>query len=137
MSEYWDGTGVTPEALEEEVRRLAAEQPDYVYDSKDFDDTRGGWSIPTCRYTHIQDDGAKVPGCIIGKAIYNLTGKLVNQQGSGIGGVLDFGFMKPERDESFEWTSRARFLGKVQNMQDEGYPWGHAVQRASELYPTS
>lgn len=125
--EYWDGTGVEPAVLEAHVRQLAAEQPDHVYDKDAYPDRYYGAS---CKYTHTLDDNSKVPGCIIGQAIFNITGKLVKQEDHG-GGVLDFLFMRSEYDrENGEWNDRARFLSNVQTHQDNGIPWGTAVARA-------
>lgn len=136
MTEYWDGTGVTAEALVEEVRRLAAEQPDYMYDPTNFDDTSDGCALPKCRYTHYQNDGTRVPGCIIGKAIYNLTGKLVDQAVTG-GGVLDFPFMQEEYAYASGWSDQARWLAAVQRNQDEKMYWGRAVELADAEYSIS
>jgi hypothetical protein len=130
--EYWDGTGVTPSTLEVEVRRLAAEQPEHVYDKDTYPDRLSG---ARCKYTHTLGDGSKVPGCIVGVAIHNLTGKLVDQ-GNYAGGVLDFGFMQDEYkldDEGYRfWSPVAKFLANVQNHQDNGLPWGEAVSLADE-----
>lgn len=126
--EYWDGTGVSPEVLEAHVRQLAAEQPDHVYDKDAYPDRGVG---AACKYTHTLEDDSKVPGCIVGQAIFNITGKLVNQENHG-GGVLDFGFMRSEYDRNYEWSDRARFLSNVQSHQDNGVPWGTAVARADD-----
>lgn len=124
--EYWDGT-LEPSALEFEVRRLAALQPDHVYDRDNYPDRAYG---AACKYTHTMLDDSKVAGCIVGQAIFNITGKLVKQEDHG-GGVLDFLFMGTEYDrDSGEWSDRAKFLANVQNHQDNGVPWGTAVERA-------
>jgi hypothetical protein len=130
--EYWDGTGVTPVDLEVEVRRLAAEQPEHVYDKDAFPDRNSGAS---CKYTHTLEDDSKVPGCIVGVAIHNITGKLVDQSVHA-GGVLDFGFMRGENttdDNGYRhWSPIARFLGNVQTHQDHGVAWGEAVRKADD-----
>lgn len=126
MAEYWDGTGVTAGTLEGEVRRLAAEQPDHVYDATNFPDLKIG---AKCKYTHTLEDKSQVPGCIVGQAIFNLTGKLVNQEIHG-GGVLDFRFMRDEYN--LGWSDRARFLANVQYHQDMQKPWGLAVTLADD-----
>jgi len=130
--ELWDGTGVAPADLEVEVRRLAAEQPDHVYDKDAFPDRNIGAS---CKYTHTLEDGSKVPGCIVGQAIHNITGKLVDQSLHG-GGVLDFGFMRGENttdDNGYNhWSPLAKFLANVQSHQDNGETWGYAVNLADD-----
>lgn len=127
--EYWDGTGVDASVLEAHVRRLAALQPEHVYDKDEYPD-RGTGSA--CKYTHTLLDDSKVPGCIVGQAIFNITGKLVKQEDHG-GGVLDFLFMQKEYDRSNgEWTDRAKFLANVQTHQDNGVPWATAVARAED-----
>ena len=130
--EYWDGTGVTPETLEFEVRRLAALRPDHVYDAETYDDLSIG---SKCKYTHSNLDGSKVAGCIVGQAIFNITGKLVDQSTYG-GGVLDFPFMQKEHshdDEGYgRWSDRAKFLANVQYHQDSKMSWGNAVITADD-----
>lgn len=132
--EYWDGTGVEPAVLEAHVRQLAAEQPDHVYNKDNWPDRNVGAS---CKYTHTLEDGSKVPGCIVGQAIFNITGKLVNQEDHG-GGVLDFGFMRSEydRENGDGWTDRAKFLANVQAHQDNGEPWARAIERAEDRTDT-
>jgi hypothetical protein len=134
MTEYWDGTGITPEDLEAEVIRLAAEQPDHVYSPTKFYGTLQGEYTPSpwCRYTHIQEDGAPVPGCIIGQAIFNLSGKPVDQDTSQ-GTVCDFPFMQGEYIVP-GWSQRAKFLSYVQSKQDAGMSWGQAVAEAQLKY---
>ena len=132
--EYWDGTGVEPAVLEAHVRQLAAQQPDHVYDKEAYPDRYIGSS---CKYTHTLDDGSKVPGCIVGQAIFNITGKLVKQEDHS-GGVLDFLFMRSEnnRESGGGWSERAKFLGNVQSHQDNGVPWARAVERADDKSDT-
>lgn len=135
MTEYWDGTGITPEDLEAEVIRLAAEQPDHVYSPSKFYDINQEAEYPPaprCRYTHMQEDGTPVPGCIIGQAIFNLSGKPV-EQATAQGTVLDFPFMREELI-NFSWNDRARFLNLVQSKQDGGRPWGEAVAYAQRRF---
>ena len=129
--EYWDGTGVTASILEAHVRRLAALQSEHVYDKDAYPDRGVGAS---CKYTHTLEDNSKVPGCIVGQAIFNITGKLVKQEDHG-GGVLDFLFMRSEHDgDNGEWNDRAKFLANVQGHQDNGVPWGRAVERADDRF---
>lgn len=131
--EYWDGTGVEPAVLEAHIRQLAAKQPNHVYDKDQWPDAGIGSG---CKYTHTLDDDSQVPGCIVGVAIHEITGKLVNQFDHG-GGVLDFGFMRSEYDrENGEWSDRAKFLANVQSHQDNGIPWGIAVERADDKSDT-
>ncbi len=128
--EYWDGTGVEPAVLEAHVRQLAAEQPDHVYDRDAYPDRHTGGAA--CKYTHTLEDNSKVPGCIVGQAIFNITGKLVNQENNQ-GSVLDFQFMGAEyRRGGGGWSDRAKFLANVQSHQDNGVPWGTAVARADQ-----
>lgn len=129
--EYWDGTGVTPSILEAHVRQLAASQPDHVYDKDEYPDVSVG---SQCKYTHTLEDNSKVPGCIVGQAIFNITGKLVKQADHG-SGVLDFAFMRSEYDrDNGEWSDRAKFLANVQSHQDNRDPWGTAVARADDPF---
>lgn len=127
--EYWDGTGVTASILEAHVRQLAEKRAEHVYDKNEYPDRNTG---SACKYTHTLEDHSQVPGCIVGVAIHEITGKLVNQDNHN-GGVLDFLFMRSEFDsDTGEWSDRAKFLANVQGHQDNGVPWGRAVERADD-----
>ena len=127
--EYWDGTGVETSVLEAHVRQLAAEQPEHVYRATSFPDV---WEGSKCKYTHTLEDESQVPGCIVGVALHQITGKLVDQSRNG-GGVLNFYFMRnAEFTSEFGWSDRAKWLANVQNHQDHGVAWGEAVRRADD-----
>lgn len=122
MTGYWDGTGITAEQVEAEVRRLALERPGYAYSPSNFPDS--GWGS-SCKYTHTLGDGEECPGCIIGVAIFNLTGRLVDQRRHGVA-VANLPFMADH------YNSRVgAFLRSVQNLQDGGETWGNAVRSAA------
>jgi len=72
--------------------------------------------------------GKAVPGCIVGQAIFNLSGKPVDQA-TAQGTVLNFPFMRREFID-LDWSDRARFLSLVQAKQDSGMSWGRAVAEA-------
>ncbi len=102
------------------VREVAAEKPDFVYDAP-----YGG-----CVY--VAD---KQPSCIVGQAAWRL-------------GLIDASFEKDEMDNSAGVTTFLRtigadlgddetlygreFLDAVQEKQDQGVPWGEAIQEADE-----
>lgn len=131
--EYWDGTDVDAAILEVHVRQLGAQRPNHIYDYNEYPDRGDG---ANCKYTHTLEDNSKVPGCIIGQAIFNITGKLVDQRFYD-GGVLDFPFMRDEYDwDNGEWTDRAKFLANVQYHQDSQVSWGEAVERADDKTDT-
>ncbi len=117
MIEYWDGTGLTAEAVAREVYRLGQERPDFVY-SEHF-----GTSL--CRYTHA----GKEPACIVGAAIYNLTGKPVDQNAMAES-VADGSWRSRLGAWSVKQTKAWEFLCAVQYRQDMRCPWGTAVEEA-------
>ena len=112
---FWTNEAVTTKALRAEVEKLAAEQPDRT---------------AKCKYTYYDQSGNPlVPGCIVGQAIYNLTGKFVPTEMEGsctenewvykLGGGLDL-------------DADLQFSRKVQFYQDGGQTWGEALTRAEE-----
>lgn len=126
MTEYWDGTGITAEQVGAEVRKLAAKRPEYVYDPENYPDFNDGNA--RCKYTHTLGDGeTKVPGCIIGQAIFSLTGNPVDQSVHA-GGVADLPFMAGVASRHKTGT----FLKNVQRNQDMKMSWGEAVSAADD-----
>lgn len=142
MTEYWNGgDGVTVESLHDEVVRIAAEQPEHIYESPN-----GGG----CFYTHYSDEEPPKPGCIIGVAIFNLTGKLVKQDGSypnELGGGINTWEWRNilGADAEDEWCAPMhsdpkrelthKWLARVQQEQDFKETWSDAVAKADELHP--
>lgn len=110
---FWTDEKVTTRALRAEVEKLAAEQPART---------------AKCKYTYYDQSGSPlVPGCIVGQAVYNLTGKFVPAEMEGsctknewvrkLGGYLD---------------ADLQFSRTVQYSQDYGLTWGEALARAKE-----
>ena len=119
MVEYWDGTGVDIHALKAEVIRLGTEFPDKQVG---------------CVYSTADGE----PVCIIGQAVFNITGKVVSnvtwwgqvsnsdQWVSALGGqVLEYnlGF-------STEGFAAFQFVARVQGHQDIGHTWSEALAHA-------
>lgn len=105
-------TVVTAEQIIAEVRRLAAEQPDFIYEKP------AGSTF--CLYKH--GDG---PGCIMGQALNNL-GVEVDEFTTGtIGSVLIEKGIKTTRGQG-DW------LRDVQAQQDTRHTWAQSVADADE-----
>lgn len=136
--EFWSGgEGVTLQSLQAEIIRIAEDQPDHVYDSSNG-----------CLYTH-NIENFPTPGCIVGVAVYNITGKMVRQFQDGgdddvnvsmnsdqwcalLGGIeQSYGEYV---HKSVEAKRIHRWLTRVQTEQDTSTPWGRAVEIANELY---
>lgn len=113
-------------ALVAEVRRLAAERPDFVYEKQTTDE----WASGVCLYVHQDEQQGLVAGCLIGHALANL--------GVPLESLREF-------DRSGDDTSADALLPKfgvsgtvtlwamhAQLEQDEGQPWGRAVKLADE-----
>lgn len=118
MTELWDGTGVTSAALKAEVIRLAEENPDQeaqcIY-------TRSYWTddeVPVEVFTK--------PECIVGTAVYNITGKLVGPEyeGTAVGGG------QWREALAYEESGDSLFVLRVQRLQDDGFTWGAALRGA-------
>lgn len=120
MSESKEGmtavkTAVTAEQIIAEVRRLAAERPDFVYVSPEFSDQ--------CLYMH----GENEPGCIFGHALFNLGVDTSDTYGP-IGEVLTM--------QGIAATVRQRdWMRDVQYRQDHRLTWGQAIRDADEARP--
>lgn len=120
---YWDGSPILASDVLAEAKRLSVEFPERI----------GSSEVSGCVYTeHNYDEETDTvmtvkPVCIVGTAIYNLTGKFVPQsmEGYRIGTsrwmqalsayVLDNG-----EPEFRAWQE----LDAAQGMQDRRVPWG-------------
>jgi hypothetical protein len=106
------------------VREVAAEKPDFVYDAP-----YGG-----CVY--VAD---KQPSCIVGQAAWRLgliDATFEKDDGINMSGVTTF-LRELGADLGDDETLYGReFLDTVQVKQDEGVPWGDAVEIADERAET-
>jgi hypothetical protein len=101
------------EKLINEVRMVAAGNPDFIYDEPE---DSAGCGLG-CLYVHKGS-----PSCLIGRALWNL-------------GYIDSSIEGTERNavsiDSFPGLGldldEANWLQKVQTRQDNGEPWGHCV----------
>ncbi len=105
-------TVVTADQIIAEVRRLAAESPDFVYQKPEFS--------PVCLYKH--GDG---PGCLFGQALSNLGIEVDENTRGTINNVLDR-FDVDRTDRQRCWMSTA------QRRQDHGSSWAEAVRQADD-----
>ena len=112
---YWGCAVIKVSDLWAEVKKVAAEQPDYVYEEK------------YCQYQH----GGK-PSCIVGHALHRLgvspeTLKVLDEKNGG-GGIPAFG-LPNEFPDLIEMDSEASLfaLSEAQEAQDSRLPWGEAV----------
>lgn len=119
--------------LADAVRQAALDNPDKIYER-----LNGGG----CKYTH-EIGGEMVPGCIVGQGIFDLTGRLVDQDTLGMSvnssswkvalcatdGEADmFGDATPSRDPLTRYL--VSWLRAVQGKQDDGKTWGDSVAYA-------
>lgn len=113
----------------EEVRRLAAEQPDFVYGNQEGADVNEDCSYFGCA---IGDTSGQA--CIVGQALANLDVDMTNLQrkevkgfGPAIGEALESRVVAiPYTEEEQAW------LGNVQYHQDRKEPWARAVELADK-----
>ena len=112
---------ITFEQLETEVRRLAAENPDKVYESFEGN----------CYYNPTERDGKPYEACIFGQAFANL-GETVGRVCEGR--AIDFVLAK--KGVVVDQYQRKDFWAReVQDGQDSGLPWSGAVARADRIFP--
>ena len=111
----------------EEVRRLAAEQPDFVYSEQEG-------AVGECSYFSCAIGDSSGQACIVGQALASLNvdmSDLKRKEDKGIGmaicTVLEQGVVEiPYTEEE------ARWLGNVQYYQDREEPWARAVALADK-----
>ena len=109
-------TEVTVLQVQAEIRKLAQEQPDFVYKRPE--------SSSFCLYVHEASDGSKTPGCIVGHALHRLGFSFDELEIGGTAGeaLHRLGISDWDKD-TVVWITR------VQGEQDTGIPWGQAVAR--------
>ena len=111
----------------EEVRRLAEEQPDFVYGHQEG-------AVGECSYFGCALKDTSGQACIVGQALANLNvdmSDLKRKEDRGIGMAIA---------EAFEWEvvdipyteEEVRWLGDVQYHQDNKEPWAQAVALADK-----
>jgi hypothetical protein len=107
-------TEVTVLQVQAEVRKLAQEQPDFVYKRPEYS--------AFCLYVHETSDGIKTPGCIVGHALHRLGFSLDELE---IGGTASEAL---ERLSVNGWDKDVvTWITRVQGEQDMATPWGRAV----------
>jgi hypothetical protein len=110
-------SNVTAKQLISEVRRLAADNPDFIYP-----DFGAGPNEPKCLY--VPDD--RQPGCIFGQAFINL--------GIQIPKSLDRDGINVHLERLGIEATRAQrtWCSTVQTEQDTRLTWGHGVKEADK-----
>ena len=112
-----------------EVRRLAAERPDFVYDDQP---ERIGATRP---YHHGADGEGNGAGCIIGEAAKALGASRATlrrmDDGRTLREALSLALRRPIAASVTRGEQEAIWwLGSVQVSQDMGESWGSAVEKA-------
>lgn len=123
-SKFWDGSPILASDVLAEAKRLSVEFPEQI----------GHSGVDGCVYTEYNRDGESdnygkpvKPVCIVGTAIYNLTGKFVprNMEGSRIGttnwmrALSAYGLLSGDTEHQ-AWSD----LLDAQIRQDNREPWG-------------
>jgi len=116
-------------ALQDEIRRLASEKPDYTYSvPEDADEYREGST--GCLYT-VTLDGEKVGSCIVGQALLNLgvsPEDLSIYEFYSVDHLFSDEYMNDNKGFSDEEQEVIDWILGVQMLQDKAHPWGIAVQ---------
>lgn len=103
-----------------EIRRLAAEKPDYVYKKPPGSALCANW---------YWDGDRRVGSCIVGQALGNLVGLDAVPIGNGSSiSMLNAGIPVGPR-------GKTQWVAMVQCEQDQGLPWGEAVAFADNTCP--
>ncbi|AWN04365.1 hypothetical protein PBI_GRAYSON_21 [Rhodococcus phage Grayson] len=112
--------------LKEEVLRLAAEKPDFIYESDPN-------AEESCAYLAWDDDKA-YGSCIMGQALMNLgvdPVELSKYEGSDISAVVSA--LNDNEPPHYHRDPFDFWLSYVQGRQDAGYTWSKAVEFANEM----
>lgn len=127
-SKFWDGSPILASDVLAEAKRLSVEFPERIGRSEEG----------RCVYTEYDRDGASdnygeptKPVCIVGTAVYNLTGKFVPVSFEGFRiGTNDWRIALSAYDlDSFEKEHRAwSVLLDAQIRQDSRRPWGELFE---------
>lgn len=114
---------LTKRLLDEAVAEKGA---DYVYTNAKGEQPSAFKGVD-CSNLHPLEDGTWVPGCIVGTVFANVIGvENVPAEGSASSTNEEVG-------EPFDHNSE-RLLLRTQMRQDQGVPWGQAVQMANPLF---
>jgi hypothetical protein len=116
---------IDPNSVVEEVRSIAAKNPDHIYTDKDTSNPNS-----SCFY---ERNGK--PSCIMGQALFNLgvpieTLSAMDRQTGGI-----FSFLLTDGVSLRKESNTLYWLCTVQNLQDNLYAWGVAVATADTEFP--
>lgn len=119
---------ISVDELIQEVRRLAKEYPDAIYQSNNG-----------CFYASLPVvSGPETEGCIIGQALRKF---IPIEDSAGIATECKWGnFIAEElalRGEQFTYSDKdeqINWLSVVQSSQDEGYTWSRSVELADEEF---
>jgi hypothetical protein len=116
-------TTLDTETVAAELRKLAAEQPDFIYHDSEIYKDDG-----VCRYTDYEGN----PSCIVGHVVKRVLGdealaKLHSLEES----VGEFGVRSTYWPDEFGGDDATlTLLVETQNKQDGGLPWKEAVNAA-------
>lgn len=111
---------INVDELVSKVREVAKENPTFVYTKKPHDDQ--SFSAGGCEYT---PDKMNPYGCIIGAGLLKMgidTTQPPWNDNEPIDTILE--------GEAFTHYKQVKWLHVVQDCQDNGHPWGQAVETA-------
>ena len=142
MAETITIKGVDINVVIKQVREIAAEFPDFVYQPKQLpvlltpeqqeQAMMGSPEAPTTTNGCVYREADGRAGCIVGQAL-NMLGVLAlvsdNQNLRGVRGLVDDTHPNSWRDPRVKW------LRQVQNHQDRRVSWGQAVRLADQYIP--
>lgn len=113
-------TEISTSELEAEVRAVAAEHPDFVYEMPLIDGVNNG-----CVY--FDEDGS--PSCLIGQGLARLGFNAEDFSHDGNNGMAIDDLLSHWNLASL---SESRWLSDVQMIQDDGENWSYAVRAADD-----
>ena len=122
MTKY---SNITADQVLDQIKTIAAENPDHVYEAPADLAT----DLGRCLYVHYDE-----PGCIVGKALFDLGVSLGDLTTFGddarLGGGAPAESLLKELGIIGCLDSASGRIQSIQSRQDRGIPWGEAVEGA-------
>lgn len=118
---------VNTKQMIEEVRKIASENPEFVY----------GDAITSCSYFGRTIGDTSGQCCIIGQAFKNLgvnTEKLFSAEGRGDSPTFRMAVEEKLVDISVDHRRELNWLDSVQRGQDSGWSWSYALVVADKKF---
>jgi hypothetical protein len=121
---------ITQYDVVQEVRKIAAERPDFIYRKPQYKSNGVLVDSASCMYINSPEGEEPIPGCIFGHALLNLG--VEPDRIRKYEGAIASSIVRNLLREATVDVLNADWMNKVQDAQDDGVAWGDAVASADE-----